>query len=68
MTEIRQWLIDAREGLGLTQTQVAAQAGVTTAHVFMIERGQRCPSPEVAQRIGSVLGIDWTLFFPHPTT
>lgn len=58
---MRTWLIEARGKE--TQKNVAEKAGISQNFYSCIENGQRCPSPKVAQRIGEVLGIDWTMFF-----
>lgn len=58
---MRIWLIEARGKE--TQKSVAEKAGISQNFYSCIENGQRCPSPKVAQRIGEVLGVDWTCFF-----
>lgn len=60
---MRTWLIEARGKE--TQKIVAEKIGISQNFYSCIENGQRCPSPRVAQRIGEVLGIDWTKFFEH---
>ena len=62
----RHWLRQIREGKGYTQHQVGKFSGTSRHYISMIELGIRRPSVEVAKRIASVLGFDWTLFFEEP--
>ncbi|MDR1158818.1 MAG: helix-turn-helix domain-containing protein [Oscillospiraceae bacterium] len=43
---------------------VAAAAGITQGYYSNIERDAKTPSPELAKRLGKVLGVDWTKFYP----
>ena len=54
---------DARKLRGLTQVDVAKQAGIAQSTYSSIEGGSRKPSVKVAKRLGAVLGFDWTQFF-----
>jgi len=47
----------------VTMRQVAGQASISESMYCLIESGKRRPSPEVAKRIGSYLGFDWTKFY-----
>lgn len=47
----------------LTQKSVSAAVGLSRGAYANIESGRRRPSPEVAQRIGLILGFDWTVFY-----
>jgi len=58
---LRKWLIDIRNGR--TQAQIAKAAGITQQMYSFIELGERRPSVEVAKKIASVLGFDWTRFY-----
>ena len=58
---MRKWLIDIRNGR--TQAQIAKAAGITQQMYSFIELGERRPSVEVAKKIASVLGFDWTRFY-----
>ncbi|MGE7940665.1 helix-turn-helix domain-containing protein [Lysinibacillus xylanilyticus] len=51
-----------RKSLSLSQEQVSKMAGIERSYYTKIENGLR-PSVKVAQAIGRVLGIDWTIFF-----
>lgn len=60
---MRNWLKNIREGAELSQDQVAKTADISQQHYSFIENGERRPSPEVAQKLASVLGFDWTRFY-----
>ena len=47
----------------LTQAELAQVLGVSQRMIAACEAGERRPSPGLAQRIGAVLGMDWTEFF-----
>jgi len=47
----------------LTQAELAQAVGVSQRTIAAIEGGTRRPSPELAQRIGAVLGFPWTRFY-----
>jgi DNA-binding XRE family transcriptional regulator len=59
----RNWLLEIRKSRGYTHAQVAKEAGIKRQYFGMIESGKSNPSVEVAKRIASVLGFEWTLFF-----
>ncbi len=63
MRERRQWLIDKRKERGLEQFEVSQLADITQQYYSYIECGMRRPSPDIAQKLGEILGFDWTLFF-----
>ena len=52
-----------RKESNLTETALSVKVGITQQHYNYIENGKRRPSVDVAQKIASVLGFDWTLFF-----
>lgn len=56
-------LIEKRKGAGMTQVELSKKLGITQSMVCNIESGTRRPSPELAQKIGAILGLDWTMFF-----
>jgi len=58
---LRKWLIEIRNGR--TQAQIAKAAGITQQMYSAIELGVRRPSVEVAKKIASVMGFNWTRFF-----
>jgi len=59
---ITKTLIERRELLGYSQQDVARKVGIDRSYYSKIESGL-APSVKVAQSIGEVLGIDWTIFF-----
>ncbi|MBQ1281475.1 MAG: helix-turn-helix transcriptional regulator [Oscillospiraceae bacterium] len=48
----------------MTIREVGDRAGISESFYCMIENGERRPSVETAKKIASVLGFDWTLFYP----
>ena len=58
---MRKWLIDIRNGR--SQAQIAEAVGITQQMYSAIELGERRPSVEVAKKIASVMGFNWTRFF-----
>lgn len=57
-TEFGPTLRDARERAGLGPAETARRAGVTASYLAKLERGARCPSVTVAERLAAVLGLD----------
>jgi putative transcriptional regulator len=53
----------ARATRGLSQTALAAQAGVTRETVNRIERGRHAPSLATALALGRAVGCDVTVLF-----
>ncbi|MFJ8516140.1 helix-turn-helix domain-containing protein [Lysinibacillus xylanilyticus] len=51
-----------RKLLNLSHEQVSTRVGIERSYYTKIENGLR-PSVKVAQAIGRVLSIDWTIFF-----
>ena len=47
----------------MTQKFIATETGISTGYYTLIELGQRRPSPNVAQKISTILQFDWKLFF-----
>lgn len=61
--DLQTTLIDKRSVLGFSHQDVADHANITRQFYGMIENGERRPSVEVAKKIGSFLGLNWTIFF-----
>lgn len=59
----RTWLVNLRECKEYTQEQVSELCGIKRPYYTMIETGKRRPSVDVAKKIASALGFEWTLFF-----
>lgn len=54
-----------REGRGLTQEQLGQTAGVDYKHIGAIERGEKAPSFDAAERLAGALKVDYyELFLP----
>ena len=63
MPKGRIWFKQTREDKGFTQEELAAKIGITRQHIGLIENGVVAPSVEVAKKLASVLGFNWTRFF-----
>ncbi len=55
------WLQDIRGDK--SQLVVSNEAGISQAFYCEIEKGKKRPSVDVAKKIASVLGFDWTKFY-----
>ena len=62
---VRQELINKRVAMGLTQKNVAIEAGIERSSYTAIERGLRKPSLKVAQKICNVLKMSVDEAFPN---
>ncbi|MFC9973632.1 helix-turn-helix transcriptional regulator [Spirillospora sp. NPDC127200] len=54
----RKKIIRYRKRAGLSQATAARRAGITPAHLCMIEQGTANPSPPALRRIADVLGVE----------
>lgn len=61
----RDWLIEKRNILNITQEIVAEKAGISRAYYAEIETGTKNPSVKSAQRIAKALNFDWVNFFEN---
>jgi transcriptional regulator with XRE-family HTH domain len=59
----RQWVLDIMEQKGLTQRDVAAEAGISRQYLCDVIRGYRTPSGKVALRLARVLGVEMSRFY-----
>ena len=57
------WLSEILKDKGLTHQEVADGVGIDRAYFTQIVNGYRRPSPNVAQKLGSFLGFNWTIFY-----
>ncbi|WP_342526275.1 helix-turn-helix transcriptional regulator [Chryseomicrobium sp. FSL W7-1435] len=64
---MRQWLINQRKDLKMTQQQVADAAYINRAYYSQIESGKRTPSREVANKIAETLHFQPIAFFSEET-
>ncbi|MCK0470388.1 helix-turn-helix transcriptional regulator [Halalkalibacter sp. APA_J-10(15)] len=60
---MRDWLLQKRLDLKLTQEEVADKAGIARTTYASIEQGFRNPSVNVSKRISQVLLFEWIIFF-----
>ncbi len=60
---MRAWLVTYRKRYGFSQKALAKKVGISQPSYCTIESGKTNPSPKTAQKIASVLGFDWTVFF-----
>lgn len=51
-------LKERREGMGLTQRELAAKLGVKASHVAYLENGRRRPSLSLLSRLANVLSLE----------
>ena len=57
-------LKELRKKRRLTQHDVAVKACISQSMYSSIENGSRKPSVDVAKRLGQILRISWTKFYP----
>lgn len=48
---------------GYTKNQVAQILGVNRSYISKIAKGDSTPAPDMAKRIGLLLGFDWHVFY-----
>lgn len=56
-------LIEIRIRKGMSQTELASKAGITSGYVSQIEHGHYSPSPKAAHRIARALGVEFDEIF-----
>ena len=61
---MRTWLRQIRLLKNLTESEVAAAAGIAQPFYHNIEFGIKNPSIKTAKSIAKFLGFDWTLIYP----
>ena len=59
---------ETRQKLGITQSQLAELADISTNFVAMIELKHKFPSPEILDRIAAALGLETAVLFTTPTS
>lgn len=57
------WLKEARKAKGMTQAEVAHEAGISQQTYARIESGERSLRVNHAKSIADVLDVDWTRFY-----
>ncbi|UXU79064.1 helix-turn-helix transcriptional regulator [Mammaliicoccus sciuri] len=56
---------DLRREMNYTQEDMAKKLGITIQYYNMLENKKRQPSVAIAKEIGSILGIEWTIFLSN---
>ena len=62
---MRNWLIEIREKIGISQYKAAELAGISQSYYASIEVGSR-GNPlkvDIAKKIANALGFEWTKFY-----
>lgn len=49
--------------MGKAQEEIAEATGITRPAYTMIEAGSQNPSVTMARKIGTIMNLDWTIFF-----
>lgn len=62
---VGQMIRKRRTEIGLSQEQVALQAGVTTTYLGQVERGDRNPTVGFLEKVAESLEVDITYFFEN---
>ena len=55
LTDFGKWLRQTRTIRGITQDDLAAESGTTSASMSLLESGQRVPSPDMVRRLAKAL-------------
>lgn len=61
--EKREWLIKARNDLGMSQLDIAKELEITQQAILNWENGLRTPKPKLARKLAKILNFDWTKFY-----
>jgi len=61
--KVRRWLRDIRDSKGKTQSDIADSTGISRSYYTKIELGIKTPTVDVAKKIASTLGFEWSIFF-----
>jgi transcriptional regulator with XRE-family HTH domain len=59
----RDWLVNLRNQLDLSQKDVADKIGISRSAYAGYETGRRDPSIQNAKAIAELLNFNWTIFF-----
>ena len=61
--EEKRKLEEKRMKMHMKQEEIAEKVGISRQYYNMILNGKRKPSVDLAKQLGTVLQIDWTIFF-----
>ena len=64
-SEISEQLTEARNSIGITQTELAQRTGLTQALISRIESGRSHPSIDTLKKIADGLGLRLVVAFEH---
>jgi transcriptional regulator with XRE-family HTH domain len=59
---------EKRQELGITQSELAERADISTNFVAMIETRKKFPAPETLERLAGALGLDVSELFAGPAS
>lgn len=59
----REWMVQQRKDLGMTQEQIARAIGISRSYYTEIENGTHTPSGKTALRISTFFNVDMSIFF-----
>ncbi|MET3697417.1 DNA-binding XRE family transcriptional regulator [Bacillus oleivorans] len=49
--------------MNMKQEEIAGRVGISRQHYNRILNGKRKPSVELAKQLGTILNVEWTIFF-----
>lgn len=61
--DVQKILNECLEKSGYSKYKVAQIMGISESYVNFIFSGKRKPSPQIAQRMGTLLNFDWRIFY-----
>lgn len=59
----RQWMVDHRKQVGMTQEEVAERIGISRSYYTQIENGTHNPSPVVGLRLSNFFDVELGKFY-----
>lgn len=60
---MRNWLIDLRHKMGISEAEAASRLGIKQPHYHRIEHGEGNPSVPLAMKIGKLYRVSWVRLF-----
>ena len=64
-TRVARAIARAREGLGITQTELARRLGLSRTAIYNWERGETTPSANRLREVARALGLDLEVLVPQ---
>lgn len=65
---MRDWLIEIREKLGVSQYKAAEMCGISQSYISAIELGTRNVPVPTAKKIAAAFEFDWQRFYEDEDT